>query len=1430
MRPKQPIVHVIWSLQFHQGQEETATGIFVTNAEVLRNIVALQFWSHHRIYYRRHMRFYVTWIEVCSEDGLRDNENQEFLHSSVVRQVLHLTRANTIIMHDMDFNPHIDRAAKDRCHRIGQTTPICCLQVRLWFFFQATTGVSASTHLIMNRYQRRRCRSCYCQRVFGNPEREKAPHLGWQTECEQEISDQLQGTAGKDSFLFITKVNILSVSSSASVIYDPNKREHLLALDGSKERLSLYEANLIEDGSFDSAVKGCVCVFHTTSPVQLIVYDPQAQLIDPAVKGTLNVLKSTSKVPSIKRVILTSSMATVSYGAKVPVFGDVGSPPYPERIVYCASLEQYYNKVRTWDQSPIGFDIRIRLIDSSSSYLKVNCSDLGFDETLKFGGFACSCVSAKSYIKNLKMAPESSKSKISDLDFGDPLYLHASDTTGAPLVNIELSGTENYNMQLRCSVMGQIFSKLAMEVWDELKETYDKIDGSVTFNLLQRIQTLKQNGTPVSEYYHKLNSLWRQYDVMIKLPECTCDANKKFKEHNDLIKLMQFLMGLDDVYYPIRSNILTRDPLPTVKTAFSIISREESHRGGSSNVSNKTHATSFASNVPNQSNFSNRNRTQNNAFNKGRPTRNPNLLCTNCGFTGHTVERCYKITGFPPNFQSKRKEFASNNHASTSDNTSDHIKNASYVSADDKSAQLFSKEQIAQIMSLISEKKVEVTGDTKANMAGANHHMIISEQYLGSVVDISDLNLEDLPQNRVMGQDLGIGNVHNGLYYFECDNVNIPSPNDVNHVDSSQDEVLDSHDSGSPSNSGTSHTLGSNPATSDRENLLSSASHEVSQTKTTSGDDINLHESEGIGHQVTTTETLRRSNRQTQIPKRLDDFVLNKNVKYRIERVVNYSNLSFETSCFLSNLTKSKEPKDFFKASQDPKWIEAINLEMEALNRNGTWVLTELPENRKPIGCKWIFKIKYKANGEVERYKARLLAKGNNQKEGIDYEETFYPVVKMVTVRCLISVQNGWTLYQLDVNNAFLYGDLVEDVYMTLPPGYFSKNETKVCKLVKSLYGLKQAPRKWNEKLTWALLEIGFIQSKCDYSLYVKSDDIFIAVLVYVDDIVLTGNNFNEVEKLKDHLKSKFMIKDLGVLKYFLGIEILPTDFGLCLSQRKYCLELLHEFGLLGMRYRKLSPGKGIGIFKGKSPLVLSAWSDADWAKCAATRKSLTGFCVFLGGSLVSWKSKKQTTVAKSSAEAEYRAMTAMACEIMWLHNLLQELNVRPAIHTNGSIQIAANPVFHDKTKHFEIDIHFIREKVVSGFVKTVKVKSEENVSDIFTKGLDATQHMFLCKKLKMFDCFHAKLEEGFRTVVDETWSSDLIVCQKIVSVGKPTYSYSFRTLRMIFPYERIREASERKTISGHVQEKDVKRANISLMCSIYLIEGCMNKNVSSPN
>ncbi|GKD32253.1 putative RNA-directed DNA polymerase [Tanacetum coccineum] len=246
-----------------------------------------------------------------------------------------------------------------------------------------------------------------------------------------------------------------------------------------------------------------------------------------------------------------------------------------------------------------------------------------------------------------------------------------------------------------------------------------------------------------------------------------------------------------------------------------------------------------------------------------------------------------------------------------------------------------------------------------------------------------------------------------------------------------------------------------------------------------------------------TSLVLRRSSRQRNMPSELNDFIVGSSVRYGFEKY--------------------------------------------ALHRNNSYVLAHLPPGRKVKGCKWIWKIKYKASGEAVRYKARLMAKGYSQIEGIDYDETFSHVVRMVTVRFIIalSIQNNLPLYQLDVNNAFLYGDLNEDIYMELPPGYYDKNETKVYKLVKSLYGLKQAPMQWNEKLTTILFENEFVQSKNDYYLYVKSNNgVFIAILMYVDDIVVTRNNEHEIDKFKKFLSSKFMIKDIGLLKYFLGIKV----------------------------------------------------------------------------------------------------------------------------------------------------------------------------------------------------------------------------------------------------------------------------------------------------
>ncbi|GJY05778.1 ribonuclease H-like domain-containing protein [Tanacetum coccineum] len=278
-------------------------------------------------------------------------------------------------------------------------------------------------------------------------------------------------------------------------------------------------------------------------------------------------------------------------------------------------------------------------------------------------------------------------------------------------------------------------------------------------------------------------------------------------------------------------------------------------------------------------------------------------------------------------------------------------------------------------------------------------------------------------------------------------------------------------------------------------------------------------------------QNVRRSSRQSVFPKNYNDFVVESKVKYGLEKYVSYSKLNTEIFCFISQLNKTREPKTYFEASKYSHWIDAMNQEMNALLRNGTWELVELPEGRKAIGSKWIYKIKFRSSGEIDRYKARLVAQGFGQKEGIDYEETFSAVVKMVTVRCLLNivVLMSCPVFQLDVNNAFLYGDLEEVVYMKPPEGYFPFDN----------------------------------KSKFDYSLYTKSNKgVFLALLVYVDDIIITGNSVSEIEKFKVFLKSKFMIKDLGKLKYFLGIEVVDIDKGICLNQRKYVLDLLSEYGI----------------------------------------------------------------------------------------------------------------------------------------------------------------------------------------------------------------------------------------------------------------------------
>jgi hypothetical protein len=363
---------------------------------------------------------------------------------------------------------------------------------------------------------------------------------------------------------------------------------------------------------------------------------------------------------------------------------------------------------------------------------------------------------------------------------------------------------------------------------------------------------------------------------------------------------------------------------------------------------------------------------------------------------------------------------------------------------------------------------------------------------------------------------------------------------------------------------------------------------------------------------------------------------------------------------------------------------------LRALEKSKTWDLVKLPPGKKAVSCKCVFTVKQNPEGKVERYKARLVARGYSQTYGIDYDETFAPVAKMRTVRTLISCATnfGWPLHQLDVKNAFLHGDLQEEVYMEIPPGCSKSNTAgEVCRLRKSLYGLKQSPRAWFDRSRHALCGMGYKQCNGDHTIFYRHSGRRITILaVYVDDIIITGDDETEIRQVKDSLGKQFEVKDLGQLRYFLGIEIARSPKGILLSQRKYVLDLLSETHMLGcrsastpidlnhklsvecgnpvnkeryqrlvgrliylchtrpdisyvvsvvsrymhdprkehlevvyriLRYLKSSPGKGI-IFKSHGHLNVEGYCDADWVSCPDDRRSTSGYCVFVGGNLVS--------------------------------------------------------------------------------------------------------------------------------------------------------------------------------------------------------------------
>ncbi|RVW98062.1 Retrovirus-related Pol polyprotein from transposon RE1 [Vitis vinifera] len=368
--------------------------------------------------------------------------------------------------------------------------------------------------------------------------------------------------------------------------------------------------------------------------------------------------------------------------------------------------------------------------------------------------------------------------------------------------------------------------------------------------------------------------------------------------------------------------------------------------------------------------------------------------------------------------------------------------------------------------------------------------------------------------------------------------------------------------------------------------------------------------------------------------------------------------------------------------------------EMAALHSNDTWDLVSLP-----LGYTQIY--------------------------GCDYGDTFFPVTKIASICLFLSIvaMCHWPLYQLDIKNFFLLGELLNEVYMEQPP---------------------------------VVQEFGMIRSEADHSVFYhhNSSSQCIYLVVYMDDIVIIGNDQEGIQRLKQHLFNHFQTKDLGKLKYFLGLEIAQSSLGVVMSQRKYALDILEETGEplrdLG-RYRQL-----VGKL---NYLTITRPDHLFYCECGAIPKLLVsqmqtglvhpqigvpphGIVFFIGCNLISWKSKKQDVVARSSVEAEYRAMALATCEFIWLRQLLQKLRfgkdeqIKLVCDNQAALHIASNPVFHEMTKHIEVDYHFIREKIASGCVATSFVNSNDQLADIFTKSLRGPRIKYICNKLGAYDIY----------------------------------------------------------------------------------------------
>ncbi|XP_010274374.1 PREDICTED: uncharacterized protein LOC104609701 [Nelumbo nucifera] len=822
-----------------------------------------------------------------------------------------------------------------------------------------------------------------------------------------------------------------------------------------------------------------------------------------------------------------------------------------------------------------------------------------------------------------------------------------------------------------------LYASTTRELWLELEERFGESNGPQIYQIKREISTISQGSQSVVKYFTKLKKLWDELVCVQPIPQCTCKncTCGVAKNVSDLAcsnRLMQFLMGLSDDFDHVRNRILVMEPLPSVNEAYSMILRVEKQREVHLNLVEKVeNSTMFVRASMGRGSDAKRGKHKKSSYNDKKNEKYEKLSCDHCSIGGYTKDTCFKLHGYLEWYkelkEQRSKVTGGRNVANTADNPLD--VNMDRVVGKTTDQQVSLSKMIQQELSKMMKGRDTIEG---------NH--------------VNFAHVEDFADSHQFYTSRDVV-FHENVFPFL----------NVNNDSSKASLPIPFHD---PILFDSNH-LSTTPL---KQNVDSAIDHIPTISPSTTIESIHIEiisdpiqplnpiqSSFDTHHSDIPILTLRHSTRQKFKPAWMNDFVSNVIVLTNLPTVITTSNTTTSSGSsaytpptfpyhkspiftntyiyLLSNVSSVPEPSSYYQARKNEKWIEAINKELQAFESNNTWELVPLPPKKKAIGSKWVYKVKYLLDGTIDSYKARLVAKGYHQIEGVDYNDSFSPVAKVVTVRIFlaIAIAKNWALHQLDINNAFLHGYLDEEVFIQPPQGYTKAKPHEVSLLKRSLYGLKQASRQWNVKFCVKLQAYGFTQSAHDHCLFTKStSSSFLALLLYIDDVLVTGTHESEIQKLSQFVQS-------------------PT-------------KAHWEAALHVLKYLKGTPSRGL-FFPSTNDFSLKAYYDADWVACKETHRSLTGYCISLGSSLIFWKTKKKSTVSKSSAEAEYRSLATTVCELQWISYILQEFRISfplliPLRCDNlVALHITANPVFHERTKHLEIDCHLVRDKYKVGFV-----------------------------------------------------------------------------------------------------------------------------------